>query len=264
MITFSGRTPELLHLLPHLPPSLPLIAITNHTHPSTCPLFYQRSSRLSILLPTPIPISEVQSFGIPAPTTSTTTALALTDALAMSVVRRLHPDPQTVFHSFHPGGAIGASVLAQDTKTVGAIATAVDSVPIATLRSGHSTLAARDILLTAIKSSSGWVRVTSSSIIAPRRVQQLGNIPELDCSIRMFEGKSLVIERANWISVPAENSVQEAKDWILEMRQGERGREFLKLGTVLGIVDVKGSVSSVVEIEDVVGGDEVQKWGDLG
>lgn len=73
-----------------------------------------------------------------------------------------------------------------------------------------------------------------------------------------------MIERANWISVPAENSVQEAKDWILEMRQGERGREFLKLGTVLGIVDVKGSVSSVVEIEDVVGGDEVQKWGDLG
>lgn len=264
MITFSGRTPELLQLLPHLPPSLPLIAVTSHTHPSTCPLLYSRPSYLSILLPAPIPTSEVQSFGLPAPTTSTTTALALTDALALALARRLHPDPRAVFHAYHPGGAIGASVSAHGAQTVGAIAATVDTVLIAKPRSGFSTLTARDILLTAAKSSSGWVRVTLSSIIAPRRVQQLGNTADLDCSIRSVEGSSLVVEKVDWISIVAGNSVQESKDWILEMRERERGKEFLKLGTVLGVVDVKGSVSGVVEIEDIVGEDEIQKWGDCG
>ena len=264
MITFSGRTPELLQLLPHLPLSLPLIAVTAHTHPSTCPLFYSRPPHLSVLLPAPIPTSEVQSFGLPAPTTSTTTALALTDALAIALARRLHPDPRAVFHAYHPGGAIGASVSAHGAQTVGAIAATVDIVPIAKPRPGYSILAARDILLTAAKSPSGWVRVTSSSIIAPRRVQQLGNTTDLNCSLRMFEGKLLIVEKVDWISIPAGNSVQEAKDWILGMREQERGKEFLKLGTILGIVDIKGSVSGVVEIEDVVGEDEVQKWGDRG
>lgn len=37
------------------------------------------------------------------------------------------------------------------------------------------------------------------------------------------------------------------------MRSGERGRTFLKRGTVLGIVDPWGVVSAVVMIEDVVG-----------
>ncbi len=73
-----------------------------------------------------------------------------------------------------------------------------------------------------------------------------------------------MIEKADWISIPAGNSVLEAKDWILGMREGERGKDFLKAGTVLGIVDVKGIVSGVVEIEEVVGEDEVQKWGDCG
>ena len=48
------------------------------------------------------------------------------------------------------------------------------------------------------------------------------------------------------------------------MREGSRGKDFLKEGTVLGIVDMKGEVSAVVEIEDVVGEDEVQKWGASG
>ena len=98
----------------HLPRSLPLIVMTSHINPSTCPLLYSRTSDLSILLPTPIPYSEVQSFGFAAPTTSTTVTLALADALAISVVRRLHPDPAAVFKVYHPGGAIGL-----DNKIVG-------------------------------------------------------------------------------------------------------------------------------------------------
>lgn len=263
LITFSGRTPELLQLLPHLPPSLPLIAVTSHTHPSTCPLFFSRPSHLSILLPAPIPTSEVKSFGLPAPTTSTTTALALIDALALALARRLHPDPGAIFHAYHPGGAIGASAATPAVKTIGAIAAVVDSVPIANHHSG-GPIAARDVLLTAARSSSGWVRVSSSSIISPRQVQHLGHAADLDCSIRLFENGAFVVEKTDWISIPAGNSVREARDWIMQMREGERGKEFLKAGTVLGVVDGKGIVSGVVEIEDIVGEDEVHKWGDCG
>lgn len=148
-------------------------------------------------------------------------------------------------------------------QTIGAIAAVVDSVPIAKHRSGYP-ITARDVLLTAARSSSGWVRISSSSIIAPRQVQHLGHAADLDRSIRLFEKDALVVEKADWISIPAGNSVQEARDWILEMRSGERGKEFLRAGTVLGVVDGKGTVSGVVEIEDIVGEDEVHKWGDCG
>ena len=109
VITFSGRTPEIFALLPYLPHNLPLIAVTSHTNHSTCTLFQGRPDHRSILLPAPIPNSEAQTFGVAAPTTSTTVAVALTDALALAVARRLHSDPSTVFKGFHPGGAIGGA-----------------------------------------------------------------------------------------------------------------------------------------------------------
>ena len=117
----------------------------------------------------------------------------------------------------------------------------------------------RDVLLTAARSSSGWVRLSSSTIVAPRQVQHLGHDLDLDQSIHHVDAGT-VVEKGDWISIPATSSVQEAKDWIESMRQGERGRTFLKEGTILGIVDVKGDVSSVVEIEEIVGDEEVQTW----
>ena len=83
--------------------------MTAHSSPSTCPLFEFRPPHLSILLPAPIPTSEIESFGVAAPTTSTTVALALTDALAMAVARNLHLDPAAIFQGYHPGGVIGLS-----------------------------------------------------------------------------------------------------------------------------------------------------------
>ena len=264
MITFSGRTPELLTLLPHISPSLPLIVVTSHTHPSTCPLLFSRPAQFSTLLPAPIHISETQSFGLPAPTTSTTAALAITDALALALARRLHPDPQAIFHAYHPGGAIGASAARQGPPTVGSIATSVDSVPVVDWSRTPSSITAREIILTAARSPSCWVRLSSSTIIAPRRIQQLGTLKDIDCSIHQSEMRSAIIDKADWISIPSANSVLEAAEWILEMRKQERGKEFLKAGTLMGVVDRENNVSSVVEIEDVVGQDEVQSWGNCG
>lgn len=199
------------------------------------------------------------SFGLPAPTTSTTATLALTDALALAIARRLHSDPRAIFHAYHPGGAIGASASTHGPETIGNIATKVDSTPIVCPRSGLTSITGRDILLTAAKSPSGWVRLTPSKIIAPRRLQSFGRSADLDRVVSSSEADILAVEKPDWISIPAGNSVLEAREWILAMRDGPRGKYFLKEGTVLGIVDAKGEVSAVVEIEEVVGEDEVQE-----
>lgn len=107
VLSYSARTPELSAMMPHLPP-IPRILISGQTDPNCCPLLKQ-DSHLWTLLPAPIPVTEVQSFGVSAPTTSTTVALALTDALALAVGRTLHTDPQAAFKRNHPGGVIGQS-----------------------------------------------------------------------------------------------------------------------------------------------------------
>lgn len=259
LITFSGRTLELQALLRHIRPSLPLLVLTSHMDPATCPLFNNRPPANCILLPAPIHTSETLSFGLPAPMTSTTVALALGDAIALAVANHLHPSPQAVFEAHHPGGAIGASASAKKYKTMGDIAIPISSVPIARPRSLAPVAAtedspvfavtALDVLLAAARSPSGWVLLSPFIIAAPRRIQDLG--PHLDRSFNTLED-GFFVEKADWISVPASNTVAETRAWIEEMRRGKRGRTFLRRGTLLGIVDGMGDVSGVVEIEDVV------------
>lgn len=114
LISFSGRSPELLSLLPHLPATVPVIALTSHTNPESCPLLSLHAPLgMGILLPAPIHEDEECSFGVSAPTSSTTVALSLGDALAIATARKLHTatgkSPADVFRGFHPGGAIGAA-----------------------------------------------------------------------------------------------------------------------------------------------------------
>ena len=64
-----------------------------------------------IILPTPIHESEETSFGVAAPTTSTTVTIALGDALAIAVASKIYArdgkSPREIFQANHPGGAIG-------------------------------------------------------------------------------------------------------------------------------------------------------------
>ncbi|KAJ5928783.1 Sugar isomerase (SIS) [Penicillium verhagenii] len=122
LISFSGRSPELLSLLPHIPASVPIIALTSHTDPSTCPILSLHGPLgLGILLPAPIHEGEEASLGVCAPTSSTTVALCLGDALAIAVARILHTapgkGPADVFRSHHPGGAIGAAAMMETPWT---------------------------------------------------------------------------------------------------------------------------------------------------
>ncbi|CAI7621890.1 unnamed protein product [Penicillium pancosmium] len=122
LISFSGRSPELLSLLPHLPATVPVIALTSHMDSSACPLLSLHSpSGMGVLLPAPIHEDEEASLGVSAPTSSTTVALCVGDALAIAVARKLHTapgrGPADVFRSFHPGGAIGAAAAAAASGT---------------------------------------------------------------------------------------------------------------------------------------------------
>lgn len=67
------------------------------------------------------------------------------------------------------------------------------------------------------------------------------------------------MEKGDWISVEAANSVQQANDWILRMREFARGKTMLKRGTVLGFVDAQKCVSGVVEIKEVVDEHELEQ-----
>ena len=256
MISYSGSTGELLALLPHISDNIPLIAMTSHTQPSSCPLLANR--RNSLLLPAPIHESEKSSFSISAPTTSTTVALALGDALALAVAQKIHTamgkSSAEVFQLNHPGGAIGAAaaVAAVPTPAVPVsmsdIATPVEDAPFAIQKRGTLSLTSLDVLQAAVRSPRGWVRISPIHIMAPRRVQQLQDMAEVINCLH-----PAVIEKQDWISILGSCPVDEAKQWILNMRKQGRGRTFLKKGTVLGIVDEKNEVSAVAEIEDVVG-----------
>ena len=260
MVTFSGKTQELLTLLPHIPSCVPLMVMTSHVVPDTCPLLSvsRRERSNSILLPAPIHVSEKEAFGLSAPTASTTVALALGDGLALAVADRMHSDPDrtpaAVFSTNHPGGAIGVTN-SQAARKMSDIAVQVDDIH-SVLPSTGNTMKCFDVLLSAVRSPRGWVKLSSNHIIAPRRCQRLVD-PSVPVQGFVDERGPLVVERTDWISVLGDCTIQECKEWIIRMRTegNARGRQFLRPGTILGIVDCYSQKSGVVEIEDVVGDD---------
>lgn len=93
--------------MPHIPSDIAVMALTAHTSACTCPLLASRPD--AILLPAPIHEPEESSFGVSAPTTSTTVAIAVGDMLAITAADRIHQEHAgAVFKRNHPGGAIGA------------------------------------------------------------------------------------------------------------------------------------------------------------
>ena len=115
VITFSGRTPELRSLVPLLPPGTAKVLIVGQRRAEDCGIIDDpQSARYGsidwLFLPAPIPIAERHSFSVEAPTTSTSVALALCNALALTAARVVHQDSGEVFRQNHPGGAIGSAV----------------------------------------------------------------------------------------------------------------------------------------------------------
>lgn len=98
----SGATAELADLIAYAARiAIPLIAITSR-EPS--PL--ADAAAVTLLLPQ---VPEACPLGL-APTTSTTMALALGDALAVALLERRGFSPHE-FHELHPGGALGSMLV---------------------------------------------------------------------------------------------------------------------------------------------------------
>ena len=254
LISFSGRTPELLLLLPHIPATVPIIAITSHLHPSTCPLLSFQPSDMGILLPAPIHEDEELSIGVSAPTSSTTVALSLGDALAIATARRLHTSsgrgPAEIFKSFHPGGAIGAASnvltpmsmstasfpsttsddLSSQQQSVASLPqlgetpriidklVPIDQIPTVSTPTG--TIRLLDILLTAIQhpTAKSWVHLSPSEIIPPRHLRSLSqtNYVDMDTSELATVGLPFSVSRDDWLRLPSSTSVNDARRLVSE------------------------------------------------
>jgi hypothetical protein len=93
-------------------------------------------------------------------------------------------------------------------------------------------------------------------MIGPRRIQSL-QVPELPVADLQDQLGGVVVEKTDWISVLANTTVAECRRWIHQMRDegSGRGKEFLRRGTLLGIVDQSNEVTGIVEIEELMGED---------
>ena len=237
LITFSGKTPELLSLLPHFDPSLPLIVMTSHIHPSTCEIVKHRPD--TILLPAPIHKSETDSFGFNAPTTSTTMALALGDALAVVISNELHINVQAVFSQNHPGGAIGQAIPKKLSDLV---------IPISEITDigGGGAVTGAHVLMSAYRSKTHWVRAGMDVMVPPRRIKRLGT-EDMDEPALCIPG--LMVSSKEWIEMRAEMEIKQAKDLILAKREEGVGK-FGDDAILVTVVD--GERVGVMEIGDLM------------
>jgi D-arabinose 5-phosphate isomerase GutQ len=237
-ISNSGKTGELLALLPHFDTSLPTIIMTSHTHPSNCEIIKQRPG--TILLPAPIHISETDAFGVNAPTISTTMALSLGDALAIAVSREQHSNLASVFHKNHPGGAIGAAI--QTPKRLSDIAISLIDMPEVS-----STFTFSQVLLSAYQSQTGWARQGGDVVVSPRRIKKL---QATDMKEPAMCVQGLMVPRSEWISVSADLDLAEAVEWIESMRRSVGGAKFAD-DAILVTID-EDEACGVVEIGEVM------------
>jgi arabinose-5-phosphate isomerase len=112
----SGETTELGDLIAHTRRfSIPLIAISSRAGSTLA-----QAADLNLTLPT---APEACPLGL-APTTSTTMALALGDALAVALMERRGFEPEH-FRTFHPGGRLGARL-----ARVGQLMRGSDDLPL--------------------------------------------------------------------------------------------------------------------------------------
>ncbi|CAK7273013.1 hypothetical protein SEPCBS57363_005440 [Sporothrix epigloea] len=273
-ITYSGKTQELVTLLPHVDPSLPLIILTSHVNAKTCELIRQRNElatnagvnrcgpdgtplAAAILLPAPIPVEEKVSFGVAAPTASTTTALAVGDALAIVTSKELHPSTEAVFRRNHPGGAIGdafrrTSVAAlPQNNTIRQLAVPWHDIPVV-----QAPRNCADVLRAGYSSANGWVRVTKAAkedsieyIAPPSRIRTLLS-SDLTCPVHEVPG--LVVGRPDFVAVAADTKVHQAAEWLRAVaNENATDGTGTPADFVVSVIE-HGEIVGVIELQDLL------------
>lgn len=241
-ITFSGKTSELLALLPHVDASLPVIVLTAHSQPADCELIHNRPG--AILLPATIHESETVSFGISAPTTSTTVALAVGDALGIVVSQELHASVSSVFARNHPGGAIGAAFSSENRKLGTMRDLAIPVEQIASISGAPAERCGADILKAGYESPSGWVSV-GEALACPMRIRRLDSSRIIH---KLPDIPDLLVPRSEWISISADTRIAQAVCWIQDLLVApELSEPACGEDTILAVVDNRGGVIGVLE-----------------
>lgn len=232
-ITFSGRTPELLALLPHLDPALPALVLTAHTRADNCELARQRPDL--ILLPAPVPRAEAATFGVAAPTTSTTVALAVGDALALVAARELHAAAvPSVFARNHPGGAIGAAFARP--QHVRDLAVPLSGIPVLP-GAGAAPLLGADVLKAGYDSTTGWVRV-DDRVVSPGRLRRLDTRDLVEPITRL---PALGARQEECVTIAADTRIAQAAAWVRDMISSPaEGHDALSILVVTDKDDVIG------------------------
>ncbi|KOS20211.1 Arabinose 5-phosphate isomerase GutQ [Escovopsis weberi] len=246
-VTYSGKTQELLLLLPHLEEALPTILLTSHMRHETCEFMKHRPN--TILLPAPIPESETVSFGVAAPSSSTTVALALGDALALTAANDLHASVAAAFAKNHPGGAIGADTVAASggTLALGQISTPLDSIP--ETEGLNDDCLGLGLLRAGFNSNTGWVRV-GDEIASPTKIRNLSD-GDLGRPIRELAG--VLVPRQHMIAMSSETTIRQARDILHNMRSSSvQEQDPVPCGDSIIAVTKGGYITSVVEVEQVL------------
>ncbi|OLN93035.1 hypothetical protein CCHL11_07495 [Colletotrichum chlorophyti] len=237
-ITFSGKTSELFSLLPHLDKPSSLIILTGHTRPDTCELIKLRPD--TILLPAPVHESETASFGVSAPTTSTTVALAVGDALAITAAQELHPSVSQVFSKNHPGGAIGAAF--RKPRTI--LDLAVPWTDIVDSDGLCADSIGADLFRAAYDSTTGWVRV-GDDVASPSRIRKLATA---DFTRSLREIPRLMVPRAEMLSISAGTTIRRAVDFVRNMQGAADDGEYIcSPDSILAVLD-QGEMVGVLEV----------------
>ncbi|KAF3169849.1 hypothetical protein TWF225_004659 [Orbilia oligospora] len=204
LVTYSGTTTELVKILSHVPSQTVVIAMTAHNCRNSCPLTMGREN--AIILPTPVHEKEEVTFGVPAPTTSTTVTVALGDALALAVADTMHTiegrKTQDVFHGFHPGGAIG------DRKRTLEDCTAVRVGDIAMLK-GKEGRKVADCLVLAFRAKGGWVGIADDgSVVPPRRLRAVDN-PDM-----ALENAGILVKKSEMVVLDGGVKIADARGLV--------------------------------------------------
>lgn len=215
LITFSGKTPELSLLMPHLDARLPLIVLTGKTMDAEVVKQREGAAQAqTVLLPAPIHESETTSFGVSAPTTSTTMALAVGDALALTCAQELNPcagGVAGVFGRNHPGGAIGATY--RKPQTIKDVMIPFEDITMIPARAttAQQALVGGDVLRAAYTCKTGWLRVGSDSVVSPSRIRRMSST-ELGHDLTSLPW--LTVDRASFISLRAATQIKDAGEWL--------------------------------------------------
>jgi arabinose-5-phosphate isomerase len=225
-LSFSGETEEIVRLLPSLcQMKIPIVAITRSNSSEL-----GRTAQVTLELG---PLKEACSLGL-APSTSTTSMLAICDALAL-VVSRMRGFNADDFARFHPGGSLGRKLAkVEDVMR-----------PLPECRVAHQSGTVREVYVQLSRPG----RRTGAIILVDGEGKLAGIFTDSDLA-RLLEGKHDMS-----LDDPIHEVMTQAPTTVTLGTRLPAAIEMLAIRKIseLPVVDKHGKPLGMIDITDVVG-----------